>query len=99
MSCLARISPFFLLSKTVNLTHHILKLYTMIKAQLIEQLRSRSTKVYSNGKLLDNYRLYGDQKRKKYYVEKQQYDENSYNQVQNFLYKQALFGLSIHNKR
>ena len=71
----------------------------MMKAQLIEQLRSRSVKVYSNGKLLDDYRLYGDQKRKKYYVPTQEYDENSYNQVQNFLYKQALFGLSIYNKR
>ena len=71
----------------------------MTKAQQIEQLRKRSTKIFSNGKLLNDYRRYGDQKRKRYYAPKQVYDKNSYNQVQNFLYKQALFGLGIYNKR
>ena len=63
----------------------------MAKSKDIEQLRSRSEKVYSNGKILD-YTLYGDTQRKKYY---QQYDRSPYNQVQNFLYKRAMFGLSI----
>lgn len=71
----------------------------MTKAQHIELLRKHSVKVYSNGKLLDDYRHYGDQQRKKYYLPKQSYDEKSYNQIQNFLYKQALFGLGIYNKR
>jgi len=66
----------------------------MAKTPTIEQLRSRSEKIYSAGKLL-NYRLYGDQKRKRYYI---QYERDPYNKVQNFLYKRALFGLNIFEK-
>lgn len=63
----------------------------MTKSYDIEQLRSRSKIVYSNGKLLD-YKLYGDTHRKKYW---QHYEKSSYSEVQNFLYKRAMFGLSI----
>jgi hypothetical protein len=66
----------------------------MAKTLTIEQLRRRSEKIYSAGKLLD-YRLYGDHKRKKPYVH---YERDSYNKVQNFLYKRALFGLSVFDK-
>ena len=66
----------------------------MTKTKDIEQLRRRSEKIYSNGKILD-YNLFGDTTRKKYY---QQYDRSPYSQVQNFLYKRAIFGLSIFGK-
>lgn len=66
----------------------------MKKEQQIEQLRSRSEKVYANGQLLD-YKLYGDKSIKRYYW-KHEYNTDPYNQVQNFLYKQALFGLMIY---
>lgn len=70
----------------------------MIRNQQLEQLQKRSEKIYSNGKLLD-YKLYGDiyQKRRRY-VPPQQY-ENTYNQVQNFLYKRALYGLNIYTDK
>jgi len=68
----------------------------MKKEQQIERLRSRSEKVYTNGQLLD-YKIYGDKKLRRYYTPEQQYDTDSYNQVQNFLYKRALFGLNIYN--
>jgi len=60
----------------------------------IEQLRSRSEKVYANGKLLD-YKLYGDTRKKKNY---QYLDKDPYSQVQNFLYKRAIFGLNVFEK-
>jgi len=89
------ISAFFLNDKKHILLNHILKLYTMKKDQQIERLRSRSEKVYADGKLLD-YKLFGDKNIRKYYVPEQRYDTDSFNQVQNFLYKQALFGLNIY---
>lgn len=71
----------------------------MMKNQIIEQIRNRSEKIYSNGKLLD-YKLYGDiyQKSKRRVPPPQRY-ENSYNQVQNFLYKRALYGLNIYDDK
>jgi len=90
--------PFFLLAKQVNFYLSHTKPLIMMKAHKIEQLRSRSTIVYTNGKLLNDYRLYGDQKRKRYYLPRQEFERNPFNQVQNFLYKRALFGLSIYNK-
>jgi len=71
----------------------------MTNEQKVMLLRSHSEIVYSNGKLLD-YKLYGDlNKKKRYFVEKQEYTGQNYNQVQNFLYKRALFGLGIYNKQ
>ncbi|HUV84337.1 MAG TPA: hypothetical protein VMV86_01430 [Methanosarcinales archaeon] len=66
----------------------------MTNPHKIEQLRGRSEKVYSNGKLLD-YNLFGDVEQKKYY---QHYDRSPYSQVQNFLYKRAIKGLRIFTK-
>jgi hypothetical protein len=70
----------------------------MIKSNNFTKLRSRSTIVYSKGQLLEDYKLYGD-KRRKYYAEEQVYENERYNQVQNFLYKRALYGLNLYNKR
>lgn len=71
----------------------------MNEEQNIMLLRSRSEKIYSKGQLLD-YKHYGDLgKKRRYFVEKQEYTEQSYTKVQNFLYKRALFGLGIYNKQ
>ena len=69
----------------------------MAKSQDIELLRSRSEKVYSNGKLLD-YKLYGD-RRKRSFLPPQQYEKHPLNPVQDFLYKRALIGLKVYNKK
>ena len=69
----------------------------MAKSNRIEQLRSRSEKVYSNGKLLD-YKLYGDRGKRRY-LPSQQYENQILNPVQSFLYKRALKGLDVYNKK
>lgn len=69
-----------------------------MKEQLIKQLKSRSTIIATKGQLLEQYKLYGDQKRKRYYSPRQEYERNPFNEVQNFIYKRALFGLSVYNK-
>lgn len=70
----------------------------MKKIEPIELLRRRSEKIYADGTLL-NYTLYGDQHCKRYYLPKQEYDVNIYNDVQNFLYKQAMFGLNAYTQK
>jgi hypothetical protein len=69
----------------------------MAKTNRIEQLRSRSEKIYSNGKLLD-YKLYGDRGKRRY-LPPQQYENQILNPVQTFLYKRALKGLDAYNKK
>jgi len=69
----------------------------MIKDQLIKQLRSRSEKVYSDGKILD-YRLYGDRKHRSF-LPPQQFESDALNPVQSFLYKRALKGLEVYTKK
>lgn len=70
-----------------------------MKHKMIELLKSRSKIVFTKGRLLDEYKLYGDQKRKRYYLPRQEYERNPLNEVQNFLYKRALFGLGIYTKQ
>jgi hypothetical protein len=78
-------------------THHNLKLYTMIKDQLINQLRSRSEIVYTNGEILD-YKLYGDRK-KRHYTVHPAYESDALNPRQVFLYKRALKGFDVYTKK
>jgi hypothetical protein len=98
VGCTARTSPFFFIRQAskFNLSHN--KALTMMKEQIIEQLKSRSTIIATKGQLLEQYKLYGDQKRKRYYSPRQEYEKSPYNDVQNFIYKRALFGLSVYNK-
>lgn len=70
----------------------------MMKDQLFNVLKSSSEKVFSTTNM-QQYRLYGDLKSKKYYLPRQEYTQSPYNKVQNFIYKRTLCGLSIYTKQ
>lgn len=70
----------------------------MMKDILIEALKKNSKKVFSTSNM-EQYRLFGDTKSKKYYIPKQRYEQPSYNKIQNFIYKRTICGLSIYDKK
>jgi ABC-type Fe3+/spermidine/putrescine transport system ATPase subunit len=69
-----------------------------MKDILIEALKNNSEKVFSTINM-EQYRLFGDTQRKKYYAPKQRYEQPAYNKIQNFIYKRTICGLSIYNKK
>jgi hypothetical protein len=69
-----------------------------MKDILIQVLKNNSEKVFSTTNM-EQYRLFGDTQRKKYYIPKQRYEQAAYNKIQNFIYKRTICGLSIYNKK
>jgi len=69
-----------------------------MKDILIEALKNNSEKVFSTTNM-EQYRLFGDIQSKKYYIPKQRYEQPAYNNIQNFIYKRTICGLSIYNKK